>query len=123
MTDLPDLIGDAEEGRSLRAQARLNEIDRRTSALSFRLGFLRWLVLPVFGVALVAMVGGLLLGFGAPQELIGGIIGIVGGTAGFIHWVGQLRDEVFDLEEERASVTGNLPGASGEVGGLIDGSS
>jgi hypothetical protein len=62
---------------------------------------------------------GLLLGFGEPIEVVGGMIGIAGGGAGFVHWVRRLRDEVLDLEEERASVLGNLPAPSAEPGGLI----
>ena len=121
MTYLPNLIGDAEEGGGLRVQARLNEIDRRTSALKFRLGFLRWLVLPVFYVALVAMAVGLILGFGAHEEMVGGIIGIGGAAAGFIHWVRQLRDEISDLEDERALGFSFLPASSGEAEGQIGG--
>lgn len=120
MTYLPDLIADDEEGGGLRAQARLNEIDRRTSALKFRLGVLRWVVLPVFYVALVAMALGLVLGSGAREGILGGIIGIGGAAAGFIHWVRQIGDEVSDLEHEKASGLTRLRGSSGEAGGLID---
>ena len=76
MTYFPIPIGDAEEGIGLRAQARLNEIDRRTSALNFRLGFVQWLVLPVFFVALGARVVGLFLGFGAKEEMVGASWGL-----------------------------------------------
>jgi len=116
MTDLPDLTVNTEEGRGLEVRARLNEIDRRTSAVKFRLGYLQWLVLPVFGLALVAMLIGLFLGFQASAEIAGGIIGITGGAAGFVHWIGQLRDEASELGEERASVIGTLPAPSGGAG-------
>lgn len=113
MTHRSDLVADAEHAPDLRTQARLNEIDRRTSALDFRIGFLRWLVLPVFGLALAAMTIGLVLGLGAPQDLLAGIIGLVGGAAGFIHWMRQTTDEVLDLRGERDSVMGELSASSG----------
>jgi hypothetical protein len=119
LTYLPDPILDAEEGGGLRTQVRVNEIDRRASALKTRLGFLQWLVLPLFYVCLIAMVVGLLLGFGAREEVMGGIIGIGGATAGFVHWVRQLRDEISELEKERALGQSRLPISPGAAGGQI----
>ena len=46
------------------------------------------------GLALVAMAVGLIPGFGAPEGLKGGIIGIGGATAGFIHWIRQPLDSI-----------------------------
>jgi hypothetical protein len=117
MNDLPDLPGGAEERSGLRARARSHEIDRRTSSLSFRLGFLRWLVLPAFYVVLSVMVVALLLGYGQTEEMIGGIIAVGGAAAGFFQWIRQLREELSDLEEERSSSRTDLPTSSGEAGG------
>ena len=120
MHDHPKHSGDAETGHTLAEKARLNEIGRRTSVLKFRLGFLRWMVLPVFGLVLVAMMVGLVFGFGEAESLIGGIIGTAGAASGLVLWGRQLQDEAFDLDEERETLLG-VKTAPGLVEGMNGG--
>ena len=121
MTRDPELDPDFEGGTSLQAQARVNDIERRISALRFRLASLRWLYLPVFFAALVAMIVGLILGAGTPGPMIGGITAIAGGVAVFFPMAGNTRDEITDLEDERVSILAALPQHVKDVPGQIAG--
>ncbi len=113
MTDHPERYGDSEEGSSLQAKARLNSIDRELSGLGVTRAVLRWLILPVFWLTMAAMVAGLLLGFGTLGLVVGGIIGIGGAAATFVTFAQRVRDEITELEGERASWIGGLPLAPG----------
>jgi hypothetical protein len=79
MTFRPEARSQTETGSALQARFRLRELERRISALRFRLGYVQWLFIPVLIIALIAMIAGLVMGMGSAGPVISGIVAI--GTA------------------------------------------
>lgn len=105
----------------LQARFRLNEIDRTSSSLRFRLTYLRWLILPVLGIALGAMVIGLVLGAGSPGPVVGGIAGVVAAAVGFLRKAGDIQDDLSDLQAERRPLLAGMESESGSESNPVSG--
>jgi len=101
---------DTLEGMSdLRALATLRDLDRRTLSQSTHLLMTRWLFLPVMLVALAGMIVGLVMGFGSPAPVIGGIVALVGGVAGVAERARRQADDLADLDEDRNHILRSHP--------------
>lgn len=100
---------DLEEISDLRAQALINDIERRVSAERTRLFVTRWLSLPLMVLALVAMVVGLIQDYGTRGSLIGGVVAAAGAVGALVSWGRRQEDDIADLEDERESLLQNHP--------------
>lgn len=115
--------GEAESGRpvpdhrvdppsqlsELRARALLNDVDRRISSVRLQLIITRWISLPVLIVALIAMVAGLIFGFGSTGPVLGGAVSLAGAVAAFVVWSRRQDDYLTDLEEGRRALLDDYP--------------
>ena len=93
----------------LRASAELRELERQASAARFRLLWLKNLALPVFVVALVAMVLGLVLGSDPRGPIVAGFVGVLGGAAGLVSLFRTEEERLADLECRREELAPTKP--------------
>jgi hypothetical protein len=105
---------DPEDGKpegmsELRALATLRDLDRRMMSQGTRLFMTRWLLLPMMLIVLVGLVVGLVMGFGNPGPVIGGVLAVAGGAAGIAEWARRQADDLRDVQEERRCLLHDHP--------------
>ena len=108
-----------EEMSVARADDVVRDIERRLPSQRILLSVTRWLALPLMLVALLAMVVGLVLGFGEPGAVIGGAIGIAGGAVALASWARGQDDEIGELQANRDSLLKHHPQLDRESRGRI----
>jgi hypothetical protein len=105
----------------LQSQFRVGELDRTISSRRFLLASVQWLFIPVLLIALVAMIVGLVLGWGSFGPVLGGSVAILGGVLSLFQWAGGMRDDLAGLQEERDSLAAVLDSGGGYDIGQIAG--
>lgn len=87
-----------------RAHMLARDLERRLSGRKVHLFVTRWLALPLMLIALLAMVLGLILGFGSPGPVIGGAVAIAGAAGGLASWARRQEDALAELEDARGAL-------------------
>ncbi len=115
--DVPD--SPRETGESLRDRFGLSEYDRAISSRRFRLATVRWIYIPVLMAALIAMVLGLVLGWGSFGPVLGGAMGLFGAVFSISQKAIRIQDDLNELVEERDSLAAQLGSGSEEASDLL----
>ncbi len=89
------------ERSEARAQLALSNVGREDSSASFRLFWIRWLALPLVVLALLGMVVGLVLGFGSPGPVIGGILSLAVAAKVLLSFSWTQMDDLSSLQWDR----------------------
>jgi hypothetical protein len=117
----PETGSKPEPTSVLQAQFHLSELDRTISSRRFQLASVQWLYIPVLLVALIAMIVGLVLGWGSFGPVLGGAVAIFGGVLSLFQKAGGLQDDLADLQEERDSTAAVLEAGVGDDPGRLAG--
>ncbi|MGD2123928.1 MAG: hypothetical protein PVJ76_19410 [Gemmatimonadota bacterium] len=110
---MPD--SQAKAGISLRDQFGLAEYDRAISSRRFRLATVRWVYIPVLVAALIAMILGLVFGWGSFGPVLGGAIGLFGAVFSVSQKAIRIQDDLEELVEERELLAAELRTSSAGV--------
>jgi hypothetical protein len=109
----------SETGESLQDKFSLSEYDRAISSRRFRLATVRWIYRPVLVAALIAMVLGLVLGWGSFGPVLGGAMGLFGAVYSLSQKAIRIQDELNELLEERDSLAAALRSSSEGASDLL----
>ena len=85
----------------LQSQFREGELEREISSSRFQLATIRWIYSPVLVLALVAMVVGLILGWGSFGPVLGGAVGILGAVIALFQRARGIEEDLTYLIEKR----------------------
>lgn len=119
MTHDPEPDSNPESTAVLQTEFRVGELDRTICSHRLQLTFVRWLYIPVLSIALVAMIVGLILGWGPFLPVLGGTIAILAAVLSLSQKAGGIRDVLAELQDERDSMAATIqPGSKGESGRL-----
>lgn len=98
----------AKAGYSLRDRFGLAEYERAISSRRSRLATVRWVYLPVLVAALIAMILGLVFGWGSFGPVLGGAIGLLGAVFSVSQKAIGIQDDLKELLAERDSLAAEL---------------
>jgi len=100
----------------LRAQARLNEVDRQLQSREMRLAALHWFFIPSVAAALVSLVYFTVShDVGFSTNMLGGAVGIAASMVVAVRGYRGLVDDRNELMEERESLVAALTGPDEEA--------
>ena len=116
MTHDPEPDSHPEPATALQSQFRVGELDRTISSRRFQLTCVRWLYIPVLSIALVAMIVGLILGWGSFLPVLGGTTAVLAAVLSLSQKAGGIRDDLAELKDERDSLFAAVqPGSTGDT--------